>query len=238
VLGAEDDGELIGFSLGFPARLADRWLLWSFATGVHPDYQGRGIGYRLKHAQRLWARQHGYERIGWTFDPLQRGNANFNFNKLGVVLRAYHQDFYGEMHDALNVGLASDRFEVAWATGPDSPAGEPVPPDDGATTPPPEPSFLLFHTPDEGLIQPAAVRFEIEEDADEVSVEPAIYAVEIPYDLQALKQQNLALAGRWQLAFRDIITRALAAAYTVTGFVVKPPRCWYILQQQPRQTDT
>jgi hypothetical protein len=46
---------------------------------------------------------------------MQRGNANFSFNRLGVIVRRYYVDFYGEMADELNAGLASDRVEAEWA---------------------------------------------------------------------------------------------------------------------------
>ena len=36
-----------------------------------------------------------------------------NVNRLGVDVRAYHPDFYGEMTDAINAGDRTDRL-VAW----------------------------------------------------------------------------------------------------------------------------
>jgi predicted GNAT superfamily acetyltransferase len=222
VIGAEHGGRLVGFCFGFAARRGGRWLLWSLETGVLPDYQRRGIGYTLKQAQRTWAQEHGYDVIGWTFDPLQRGNANFNFNRLGVVVRAYHVDFYGEMSDGINRGLASDRFEAWWDVPGDRAAAagqrEPV----GAENL--QPVFLI-QTDDSGhILQSGAVSWDAE-----------TYAVEIPYDITALKQHNLDRAIQWQLMLRDTVQRALAAGYLVVGFVVQPPRCWYILRREPQE---
>lgn len=115
VLVAEDSDAFVGFCASTPALRDGKHILWSFMAGVHPGYQGRGIGYALKHYQRQWASENGYERIHWTFDPLKNRNANFNLNMLGVVGYRYHHNLYGQMVDAINVHpLPSDRLEVYW----------------------------------------------------------------------------------------------------------------------------
>ena len=87
--------QLVGFCFGFGTlRDGEHWL-WSHMAGVHPDFQGKGIGHQLKLAQREWALGQGYRWMAWTFDPMQAGNANFNFNRLGVTARRYSVDHYG-----------------------------------------------------------------------------------------------------------------------------------------------
>lgn len=113
-LGAFDGDRLVGMALALPLRHAARWLLWSHMTGVHPDYQGQGIGFALKQAQRDWALENGYSEIRWTFDPLQRGNAHFNLHILGASAEIYHVAYYGFMHDNINRNGFSDRVEVSW----------------------------------------------------------------------------------------------------------------------------
>jgi chorismate synthase len=113
-IGCCDDGRLVGMSLAFPARHDKHWVLWSHMAGIHPDYQGQGIGFGLKQAQRNWALEHGYREMRWTFDPLQRGNANFNLRLLGATASIYHTDYYGVMTDAINRDSASDRVEACW----------------------------------------------------------------------------------------------------------------------------
>ncbi|MBK8021759.1 MAG: GNAT family N-acetyltransferase [Chloroflexi bacterium] len=97
VLGAYEEDRMVGMLLSLPAQDGDEWMLWSHMTGVHPQVQGRGIGLALKRVQREWALAHGYRRIGWTVDPLQRGNAHFNFRLLGqdaaLCATAYHVNF-------------------------------------------------------------------------------------------------------------------------------------------------
>lgn len=104
----------VGMALGFPARRSRRWLLWSYISGVHPDYQRQGIGLALKEHQRAWALANGFTEMRWTFDPLQAGNAHFNLSLLGVCADTYHINYYGELDDAINAGLPSDRVEAVW----------------------------------------------------------------------------------------------------------------------------
>ena len=114
VLGAEVEGQLVGFCFGFAAPRNGQLWLWSHMTGVHPQYQGRSIGFRLKQAQRDWALARDYRVMAWTFDPMRSGNANFNFNRLGVTAGRYSVDHYGVMQDGINAGLASDRLQAQW----------------------------------------------------------------------------------------------------------------------------
>src|SRR5689334_21440814 len=82
VLRADSDGELVGFALGLVALRGEEPILWSHLAGVVPMRQGQGIGVGVKQAQRRWALEHGFKIIAWTYDPLQRGNANFNLHLL------------------------------------------------------------------------------------------------------------------------------------------------------------
>ena len=89
-------------------------VLHSHVTGVLAQYAGGGVGMALKMHQFQWARENGYSKIGWTFDPLVRRNAWFNLVKLGAEAVSYHENFYGELNDALNQGEQSDRLLVHW----------------------------------------------------------------------------------------------------------------------------
>jgi predicted GNAT superfamily acetyltransferase len=111
VLGAYDDNRLVGLAVAFRASSS---ILWSHMAGVHPDYQGRGIGWQLKRIQREWALENGCTEIRWTFDPIQRGNAHFNLHLLGAQSNLYHDNYYGEMDDDINRGMPSDRLEAIW----------------------------------------------------------------------------------------------------------------------------
>ena len=88
--------------------------LHSHATGVLPEFVGKGIGEMIKRHQWDWAKEYGFDTITWTFDPLVRRNAHFNVIKLGATVLGYHQNFYGELDDGINAGEQSDRVLVRW----------------------------------------------------------------------------------------------------------------------------
>lgn len=119
LIGARDGSRLAGFVYSFPAlrRAADGTLQathWSHMLGVHPDYQGSGLGRRLKLAQRERVLALGLDLIEWTFDPLQARNAHLNFARLGVVVEEYEENVYGESASPLHGGLPTDRFVCQW----------------------------------------------------------------------------------------------------------------------------
>ncbi len=96
---------------GSPLRLK----ACSHSVGVLPAWQGRGIGLRLKLAQRDAILAQGLtDWMTWTYDPLYRPNAVFNIHRLGATCRTYDRNVYGAMQDALNAGLPSDRCTVDW----------------------------------------------------------------------------------------------------------------------------
>lgn len=221
VLGAEHAGQLVGFCFGFAARRGADWLLWSHMAGVLPAFHEHGIGLKLKLAQRLWALEHGYPVIGWTIDPLQRGNANFNFRRLGVTASVYYVNHYGEMTDAINAGLASDRLEVRWALTDERVAACAAGHPPAETALPGETAALLLRAgAGQALLQAPETAFE----------RPVCFA-EIPYHVNALKHDDLEQARRWQLALRWAIQEALRQGYVVVDFVSQEQRGWYVLQR-------
>ena len=117
VLGAFSSGELVGFVLSVPAFLRGEKAFYSHMTAVRADYQGSGIGARLKWAQRDRALTEGVKIIKWTFEPVKARNAFFNLEKLGAIVTEYRVDFYGTDYSTLpeeKIGLASDRLFAEW----------------------------------------------------------------------------------------------------------------------------
>ena len=218
VIGADLDGRLVGFCFGFGALRDGEVWLWSHMTGVHPEAQRQGVGYRLKQAQRDWALRQGYRLMAWTFDPMQAGNANFNFNRLGVTARRYSVNHYGAMQDGLNAGLASDRLVAQWQLD----APPPLPPKDGIEKHSLEQSQKLVYVDGDGVIsrrgQPALTG-------------DLIYGIEIPLDIADLKRSDRERARQWQLQVRQAMTDLLADGYIVSGFARHGDKCWYVLRQ-------
>ena len=115
VFGAYEDGQMIGFLGAMPGILPDgQPYLHSHMLGVLPKYRDRGVGRRLKLAQREEALERGIERIEWTFDPLELKNAYFNIERLGAIVRQYEENLYGVTASPLHGGLPTDRCAAEW----------------------------------------------------------------------------------------------------------------------------
>jgi predicted GNAT superfamily acetyltransferase len=109
------DGDTpIGFALAYSARENDEYYWHSHMVGVLPEYQSRGVGRLLKLRQREEALKKGIASIRWTFDPLEPRNAYFNLTSLGVIIRHYIPNCYGETTSRLHGGLPTDRFLAEW----------------------------------------------------------------------------------------------------------------------------
>ena len=116
VLGAfeKHTGKPIGMVFGFPAFYEGKLIHYSHMAGVIQKYRFKGIGYLLKLEQRKYVLEQGLDLIVWTYDPLQAANAKFNVGKLGVIVRRFYKDYYGELRNSINVGMPTDRFKAEW----------------------------------------------------------------------------------------------------------------------------
>jgi predicted GNAT superfamily acetyltransferase len=118
-LGAFVADRMVGFVHHLAAVRGDETFGYSHMMAVAKDYQNRGVGARLKWAQRERALSEGRKLIKWTWDPMQARNAHFNLNRLGAVVEAYAENFYGIDYsvDASvmdRIGLPSDRLFATW----------------------------------------------------------------------------------------------------------------------------
>jgi predicted GNAT superfamily acetyltransferase len=125
-LGAFDDERMVGFVLNqlaarrSPETGAEETIGYSHMMAVTKEYQNRGVGARLKWAQRARVVAEGRRFIHWTWDPVQSRNAHFNLNRLGVVVRSYAVNYYGTDYSTVTgrfaepLGLDSDRLVAEW----------------------------------------------------------------------------------------------------------------------------
>src|SRR5712692_444118 len=120
-LGAFVEGKLVGFVHHLAAARGAEVSGYSHMMAVAAEYQNRGLGARLKWAQRARALSEGRDLIRWTFEPTRARNAHFNLNRLGVVVRDYAVNFYGTDYvtnpteKAVGVhGFDSDRLFASW----------------------------------------------------------------------------------------------------------------------------
>ena len=116
VLGAFDGGgELHGFCYGFLGRDPEgRLVHCSHMLAVDERARNRGLGARLKWAQRDYVLAQGVDMIVWTFDPLESINASLNFGKLGGLSDDYVINLYGETASKLHAGTTTDRLTIKW----------------------------------------------------------------------------------------------------------------------------
>jgi predicted GNAT superfamily acetyltransferase len=114
VFGAFDGPILVGFAMALPGISQDQPYLHSHMLAVNPDYRNRGIGRRLKLAQRDEALARGINRMEWTFDPLEIKNSFLNLSKLGAIVRRYAVNFYGVSSSRLHGQVPTDRLYAEW----------------------------------------------------------------------------------------------------------------------------
>lgn len=113
-LAETEAGQIVGFAYAFPGLRGGRPHLHSDMVAVLPEYQKRGVGLRLKWAQREDALGRGLDLVTWTFDPLQARNAHLNLRRLGARATEFLQNFYGVTSSSLHHGLPTDRLVVRW----------------------------------------------------------------------------------------------------------------------------
>jgi predicted GNAT superfamily acetyltransferase len=231
--------QLVGFVFGFTGLYftpdGPRAKHCSHMLGVHPDYRGRGLGFALKRAQWQIVRHQGIDRITWTYDPLLSLNARLNISHLGAVCSTYLRNAYGEMHDQLNAGLASDRFQVDWWINTQRV--------NRRLSRSARPPLDLAHYLAAGIevINPTAIGptgwpepaslDDSDLPGDQAGVKPLVL-VEIPSDFQGLKAAEPVLAVNWRAHSRLLFEDLFMKGYLVTDFIYLPgstPRSYYVL---------
>jgi predicted GNAT superfamily acetyltransferase len=216
VLGAfeKDTGKMIGFVFGFPAISLDGKLYhYSHMTGVIPEYRYKGLGYLLKLMQRDCVLKQNIDLIAWTYDSLQSSNAKFNISKLGIIVRKFYINYYGELKDSINFGMPTDRFEAEWWI-----------------------KSKLVESKLKGSLKPPSLNILTKVGADIVTkVEFAnnlpiltsynlnsnskLVLIEIPEDLSKLRINN-DLINKWRLGLREIFNRYInELKYIVVEFI-------------------
>lgn len=237
VLGAFQQGELVGFVFGFPGLDftpdGPRPKHCSHMMGVKPGVRNSGIGFALKRAQWQMVRKQGIDHITWTYDPLLSRNAYLNIAKLGAVCNTYRRSEYGAMRDGLNAGLPSDRFQVDWWVNTrrveqrlSKRPRRPLKLDDFSKadlhplyTPHLLPQRSASDRPSNLLCPPEHF----------APLQGRLLLAEIPSDFTALKEADFGLARDWRFFSRDVFESAFASGYIVTDFLYDQGRSFYVL---------
>ena len=231
VLGAFVEDDLVGVAFGFPGIYTTpdgpRLKHHSHILGVHPDWNGKGIGIALKRAQWQMVRKQGLDRITWTYNPLLSRNAHLNISRLGAVCNTYLRSEYGEMRDGLNAGLPSDRFKVDWWLNTKRV--------ERRLSRRSRPALTLDHyrTAEATLFEAHSDRGSALYPPEEISsLTGPLLLIEIPSDFLALKAADLPLARDWRFYTREVFENAFATGYLVTDFVHDNERSFYVLTHE------
>lgn len=230
LIGAFDGPVLVGFVYGFLGWEHGRLTMHSHMLAVKREYRSHNIGYLLKLAQREHSLTLGIRWITWTYDPLQALNAHFNLAKLGVYADRYEVNFYGEETSSfLHQGIGTDRLWVTWPIASQRVAAR----IEGT-------SEAALLTAEEIAGAPALVIRSTESDSpatgDRDALEhSATVLIEIPDDINQLKQRDPQAARAWREATRQAFLDALARGFVVDHFVrlkeAERARCFYRLRR-------
>lgn len=213
---------IIGFVFSFSAYWGELKIQHSHMLAVLPEFQNSGIGVDLKLAQLNRAKARGVKIITWTFDPLECRNAHLNLNKLGVVVRRYYKNLYGESTTSeLHSGLGTDRFLAEWYL-------DGAAPTESLSKELPQPIVLTARSDESGLPLPGAVRD---------SHGAGRLFLEIPWNIQEVKLKDRVLALEWRQATRNLLTRYLSSGeYEIDALIrympdAKTKRAFYRLKR-------
>lgn len=105
-LGVRDEQQrLVAFAYGWTGLEQGRPFHYSQAVVVNEAWRSRGLGRRIKLAQRERALARGLSTMRWSFDPRRAANAYFNLDVLGAVGQEVVPDMFGP---------GEHRMVVAW----------------------------------------------------------------------------------------------------------------------------
>jgi len=213
LLGAYDNADLVGFVYGYLGMSGSKLYLFSQRMGVLPEYQSRGIGVKLKLAQRDQMLRRGIDLIVWTYDPLLGKNATLNIEKLGGIVRHYARDIYGAVNNPLQVGLSTDRFLLEWELMSDRVR-------ERIRNPQPRPTTQNWLTDRQyPLVNYAAWEGDLPRPmATDLELDDEVLLVQIPPDLNSIKKVDLNLARGWRESTRTIFETYFRRGYVITGF--------------------
>jgi predicted GNAT superfamily acetyltransferase len=215
LLCAFEEARMIGFVFGFPALQDRRLSIHSHMLAVRQDVRNLQAGFYLKLAQREHTLAQGISEMTWTFDPLQSLNAHLNFTKLGVIARRYFINFYGEASSSpLHQGFGTDRLWVTWelAGGRVEKAVERI--KTSASSAPVQAldtDAVLLACDENQQPQPA--------DGLPEKLAGRQCFIEIPQNINGLKERQPLLGRRWREATRAAFLAALEAGFTVSDFL-------------------
>jgi predicted GNAT superfamily acetyltransferase len=214
VVGAFADIYLAGFAASLIGWDGVTLYHYSHLTAVRPEYQNHHLGFRLKAFQRDEVLRLGLQEVRWAFDPLQSRGAWLNVRRLGARPDRYYSHYYGQLADAVNQGLETDRMRVVWSIA--SPevearmAGRYPSVDEDRKRWVASSAIVETEPGESGIRVPTAVGEPTGESAH----------LEIPFDLALVREHEPQSLRRWRHASRDAFRAAADLGYLVNDFSV------------------
>jgi predicted GNAT superfamily acetyltransferase len=214
VLGAFADIYLAGFATSLIGWDGVTLYHYSHLTAVRPEYQNHHLGFRLKAFQRDEVLKLGLKEIRWVYDPLQSRGAWLNVRRLGARPDRYFPHYYGQLADAVNQGLETDRIRAVWSIA--SPeveariAGRYPSAEEDQRRWSASSSIIETEPGESGIRVPKAVAEPSGESAH----------LEIPFDLALVRQHEPKSLRQWRHATRDAFRAASDLGYVVDDFSV------------------
>lgn len=223
VLGAFVEEELAGFVYSFPAIYKGKFCHHSHLLAVLPQFQGYGLGKKLKWAQRREVLKLGLDLITWTYDPMQGQNANLNFHTLGVICRNYLPDFYGETPQLrLGPGIPTDRLLVEWPIKSARVQKRAAEKEEKSLDLSFLPKALVGYRAEDGSYQPGQPNLKLA---------APVFLAETVRDVRAL-QPTPGIIASWQAALRQVLTHYFNRGYAIVDFIFGE-QCYYLLKKMP-----
>jgi len=213
LVGALHKKKVVAYAMSLPAiSKEDGFYHYSHIMGVHPKYQGRGIGFMIKMKQREIAQAFRVKKITWTYDPLLAKNANLNIKKIGGIARKYVVDFYGSFMGGSRIvsGIPSDRFYLEWFISSKNVMQklERNKKQDIDLNKIQRANSIEFNK--RGLQKIANIQLGLSSD---------LILIEIPEDFQNIYNNNIKLATEWRLKSRNIFNYYLGKDYVIIDFI-------------------
>ncbi|MCG6986678.1 MAG: hypothetical protein LJF06_00610 [Gemmatimonadetes bacterium] len=242
------DGTLDGFVFGMTGVRDGEVVHWSDMLAVRRGIRDQGVGTSLKAYQRQVLLERGVRRMFWTFDPLQARNAHINFTKLGIVVREYVHDMYGETDSPLHRGIGTDRFVALWlmdservaarlAGGERGPGrgevrGVPVALGEAEVSPAGQEGAGAARSSGARAQGPPPTRGIPRPGAPVLGLSDARLRVAIPADVSRVMAASMDLAVAWRKATRSVLTHYLERGYEVRELVRGERTSDYLLEER------
>jgi len=115
VLGGFADIHLAGYAVAFLGWDGAALYQYIHSTAVRPEYQNHHLGFQMHTSLRQEVLQLGLSEVRLAFDPLQSRNAWLFVHRLGGLPDRYLHHYYGQLPDAVNRGIESDRIRLIWS---------------------------------------------------------------------------------------------------------------------------